>query len=355
VDLRSVLADSALAQPLREGRKGVRFLRSFAARRLVHTNLQLLYDCNFRCQICDYWKPAYRDLPRLSVAQVEQIAAKLDEIGPQIVSVGGGEPLLHEDLPGVIRALALHHYPVMICNGWYVTEERARALWDAGIYEISISVDYADAARHDAQRGCPGAWERAVAALRTLVQTRRRPQQRVHMISVVMEDNLADLEPLLELARSLGVTYLVTLYSDHRGRKAPRSSAGGLARTLLDLRARYPEFVVLRGYVERFDEALAQGGVLPCATGRNLCNVDCQGDVSLCIDRRDEPIGNLLREPARAIEHKLLAAYHANECSGCWTSCRGNIETLMYAPQKALNLWDYYQLTKAVPLGARCE
>jgi MoaA/NifB/PqqE/SkfB family radical SAM enzyme len=36
--------------------KKARYIRSWLNKRMVHVNLQLLYNCNFRCEICDYWR-----------------------------------------------------------------------------------------------------------------------------------------------------------------------------------------------------------------------------------------------------------------------------------------------------------
>jgi len=326
---------------------GQRFLR----RRLVHLNLQILYDCNFRCGICDFWKEPYRDHPRLELPQVEVIAEKLRQLGPQVISIGGGEPLMHRDLVPMARALAPDNFLVMITNGWFVTEEKAAALWRAGLYEVSVSVDYASAERHDAQRATPGAHRRALEALRILHRTRVHPQQRVNMITVVMDDNVDEIEPLIELSAEMGLSYLVTLYSHARGTKARRAGERDLGSHLLELKRRHRHFVALRGYLERFGEALADG-VGGCRAGRNLWNIDSQGDVTLCIDKLDEPVGNILRDDAAVLEKRLAEAHRENRCAGCWTSCRGPIETLMYGKDRLANLRDYYQLTRDVPLGA---
>jgi MoaA/NifB/PqqE/SkfB family radical SAM enzyme len=334
------------------GRK-LRYLHNFLAGRLVHTNLQLLYTCNFRCKICDFWQPRYRDAAKLSLAQVETISDKLAQIGPQIVSIGGGEPLLHPEIVGVVRALARHHFPVMICNGWYVTPELARDLWQAGIYEVSISVDYADANQHDQQRGADGAHARALEALRVLNQERLHPRQRVHMISVVLEDNLDDVEALLRLCRDMGITYLVTLYSDGRGERSVRHIPGEVSRRLLALKRKYPEFVAVRGYLARFSQAIENGGIGSCSAGKQLCNIDSQGQVGLCIDHIDAPVGNILTDDIFELEKRLLGAHRDNPCQACWTSCRGNIDTLRRPWNLAGNLWDYHQMSKGLPLVAR--
>lgn len=339
--------------PLAEQRKKLKYLAGFLAGRLIHVNMQLLYDCNFRCRICEFWRDGPTDRPRLSAAQVGVISDKLAEVSPQIVSIGGGEPLMHAEIVEVAAQLGRHHFPVMITNGWFMDRATAGALWRAGMYEVSVSIDYLDPARHDSQRGRQGAWERGMAALESLHAERTRPWQRVHMISVIMDDNLDDLEPLIQRCRKMGISYLVTLYSDHRGHKASKAVAPDISRRLLDLKARYPEFVAVRGYLARFSEAVRDGGIGPCLAGRALCNIDSQGDVGLCIDRVPESVGNILTDDLGVLLDRLAEQHRTNACRDCWTSCRGNIETLRSPRDLLGNLWDYHQMSRSIPVGGR--
>lgn len=337
---------------MRELGKKVKYAYSFLRRRLVHLNLQLLYRCNFRCTICDFWKEPYTKMPMLSASDVTVMSGKLQKIRPLIVSLGGGEPLLHPELVEIVHTLEKNHFPVMICNGWYVTPELARDLFKAGLYEISISVDYANSEKHDRQRGVAGAFDRAVHALETLHKNRIRPHQRVHMISVVMDDNIEEIEPLIRLACEIGITYLVTLYSHGRGSKESRISRRDISDHLLSLKRKYPNFVALRGYLTRFTEAVTtSNGVIPCYAGKNLFNIDCQGNVTRCIDTLDRIAGNILKDDFTDIKRALLKQHEANDCGHCWTSCRGNIESLMYGGQRIMNMLDTYRITRSVPLA----
>ncbi len=333
-----------------EGYKMARYAASFLKRELVHVNLQIHYACNFKCRICDFWHNSYQTKPGLSVEQVEVLSDKLSQIGPQIISIGGGEPLLHPDIEKIVHVLAQKHFPVMICNGWFVTPQKARRLFEAGLYEISVSVDYADPQKHDRQRGVLDAYLRAINALETLHQNRTRSSQRVHMISVIMDDNLQEIEPLIQLCAKMGITYLVTLYSNVRGTKTKQAFDLSIADKLMALRKQYPNFVALQGYLRKFDQAIFRKDAGLCRAGKNLCNIDSQGDVSLCIDRVADTLGNLLREDMQTIRKKLILKYHQNTCRSCWTSCRGSIETLMYGGGWLNNLQDYYQMAKPIPL-----
>jgi len=338
--------------PARHLSRKLRYAWSFLSGRMIHVNLQILYNCNCRCHICDFWRGDYRGRPQLTVAQAAIIAAKLNELGPQIVSIGGGEPLLHPDLTGIARALAKHHFPVLITNGTLVTPDKARALWSAGLMEISVSVDYASAERHDAQRGFPGAFEQALRALEILHATRVHPEQRVHMITVLMDDNLDDVEPLIERCERMGITYLMTLYSHSRGQKPQRPAATVVSQRLRAIKRRHRHFVALRGYLDRFTEAVTSGAG-PCHAGQLLCNIDTQGDVTFCIDHLDNPAGNILREAMPDIVKQLQRQQLMNSCQECWTSCRGSIETIRSARQPLANLWDYWQMARPVRLNGR--
>jgi MoaA/NifB/PqqE/SkfB family radical SAM enzyme len=306
----------------------------FLTRRLIHCNLQVTYRCNFRCQICDFWKTEHDPAEELTLDDFRMIGRKLNRLGTLIISLAGGEPLIRPDLYDVIGILAkANHFPILITNGWFVNETVARDILRAGLQEISVSVDYRDPARHDAQRGQPGSWDRAIRALELLNRSRPDLRTRVHMISVLMDDNLDEIEPMIQLARDLGVTYMVSLYSSNRGTKALRLPDGEVTRRLLDLKARYPEFVTLTSYIERLDQAILEGGVGNCQTGRLLLNIDNRGRVARCTETLSEPVGNILTDEAETIRDRLLTVQQERPCAKCWTSCRGFAESMSMPPR----------------------
>lgn len=337
-----------IREEIKKARYGINFLR----KKMAHLNLQILYQCNFKCEICDFWKEEYMEKPQLTVPQVEIIDKKISTLGPQLISIGGGEPMMHKDIFEICNILGRNHILVMICNGWFITKESARALWESGIYEISISVDFPTAEKHDKMRGKEGAYERAINALKLLKQTRKYRYQRINMIATVMNENINEIEDLLKICRETDVTFLVSCYSGSRGDNTNNSDSIDFSNQLLDLKKRYKEFVSVRGYLSKFTEHVNnENGITPCYAGKNLFNIDCQGDVTLCIDRLDEPAGNILTDEMEDISKNLMELYKTNTCGKCWTSCRGPIESIMYGDNKLLNIWDNYNLTKRLPLS----
>ncbi len=316
------------------GYRSARLMRQLVSGTILHCNLQVTYRCNFKCEICDFWKTKHNPKEELSLDDIRAIAKKLDQLGTLIVSLAGGEPLIREDLCDIITILNENNqFPILITNGWFVNESYAKDLSKAGLQEISVSVDYSTAERHDRQRAAPGSYQRALAALEMLQRHRKGKMNRVHMISVLMDDNLEDIEPLIKIAKDIGVTYMVNLYSWNRGNKPRRLPDQSVTNHLLDLKRKYPDFVSFTSYIEKMDRAIADGGIGNCQTGKLQMNIDHKGNVSRCTETLNEPVGNILAESIFDIRDKLAERARTRDCSQCWTSCRGFAEAMHEKPR----------------------
>jgi MoaA/NifB/PqqE/SkfB family radical SAM enzyme len=325
---------NALRHELHYQYRSTRLALGFLTRRFIHCNLQITYRCNFKCQICDFWKEEHSPDDELSLEDIRVIGAKLNRLGTLIISLAGGEPLIREGICDIITILnRAHHFPILITNGWFVDESVAKEVLRAGLQEISVSIDYRDPKKHDAQRGIEGSWDRAVSALDLLNRHRPDRRNRVHMISVLMDDNLNEIEPLIQLSREIGVTYMVNLYSWNRGAKTPRTPGMKVTEHLLRLKKQYPEFVTLTTYIEHLDQAIAEGGIGDCQTGRLLLNIDTHGNVARCTETLDQPVGNILSDDIIAIRHRLWNVQRERDCHQCWTSCRGFAESMFMPPR----------------------
>jgi MoaA/NifB/PqqE/SkfB family radical SAM enzyme len=95
--------------------------------------------CNLSCTYCneydDFSKPVSLDviLRRLEL---------LGNLKTGVITLSGGEPLLHPDLDEIIRGIRRHATLAgMITNGYLLTAERVRRLNDAGLDYLQISID----------------------------------------------------------------------------------------------------------------------------------------------------------------------------------------------------------------------
>jgi len=335
-----------MAAPLNDGpalsatRKKVRLLGTYLRRLPLWCAWQVTYRCNFRCRMCHYWKQKPRPSDELHLDAIDRIARKLAHFGTFLISIAGGEPLLRRDIVEVTRAISHRHITFLTTNGYLITPRLARDLFEAGLWGASVSIDYADAARHDEARGVTGAYDRAIAAIEALLAARTQPHQRVNLMSVLMNDNLGDMESLLEIAGRLGANFMVQPYAVAKTGDMTMCPPPNAGAHLLELKGRYSAFLSNRRFLARFDEA-RQEGVAGCKAGRAFFNIDNYGNAAVCVEKRHEPVGNLLHDGTRNIFRALKAASTGNPCTACWYNCRGEVESL-YEPAGLLRALPIY-------------
>lgn len=307
-----------------------RLFRAWSGRHPIWCTWQLTYRCDYRCGFCHYWKDPMGNQPEQTVEMFELGARKLAKMGTMLISLAGGEPFLRDDVPQIVRAVAQYHFPFVTTSGWHMTPALARELFEAGLWGASVSLDYADAARHDKRRGRKGAFERALRALEYLSEARVHRWQRVNLMCVLMHDNLDQVEKLIELAAERDAYFMIQPYGTRKtGSQQFVHQNDGVSTRLLDLRGRYHNFLSNRVFLSRFDEAL-NGGVPDCKAGRAFFNIDSAGDIAICVEERGGSVANLYRDPMRTIVEKLRRASDCNTCTDCWYNCRGEVEMLYH-------------------------
>ncbi len=319
--------------------KKARLLRSYVGGYPMWVAWQVTYRCNFRCGFCGYWHDEQGKLPEQTVEQFAYGSGQLARVGSIFVSLAGGEPLLRNDIVDIVRAVARFHLPFITTNGYLLTPELAEDLYEAGLWGVSISLDYADAERHDRRRGVKGAFDQAVRALDYLARSRRHAWQRANLMMVLMHDNLDQVEELIKLARQHGAYFMVQPYSAMKtGDERFICRDPAVSEKLLALRRRYPNMLSNPGFLANFKKAL-NGGVEGCKAGRAFFNIDSIGNISTCVERRHVPVGNLYEDNIISIYKKMRLESKENKCKACWYNCRGEVE----------NLYNAYGLFRSLP------
>ena len=126
--------------------------------------LEPLFRCNLACAGCG--KIDYPDKildQRLSVADCMRA---IDECGAPVVVLAGGEPLLHGELPEIVRgALAKSKY-VTVCSNALLMEKKLELYQPDSRFNWSVHLD-GDKEMHDRSVCRSGVYDRAVKAIRT--------------------------------------------------------------------------------------------------------------------------------------------------------------------------------------------
>ncbi|MHC4253691.1 MAG: radical SAM protein [Planctomycetota bacterium] len=166
---------------------------------------ELTNRCNLRCRHCraaDAGEPAPDELnTKEALSLVEQIALLKDKKAPLILILSGGEPLVREDFLDIVRRAAELELRVAVAtNGTLLDEKMARTLKAEGVSRVSLSLDGADAATHDAQRGLDGAYDLLCAAAARL----REVGLPFQVNSTITTNNVDQLSGIVALVPELG-------------------------------------------------------------------------------------------------------------------------------------------------------
>lgn len=124
---------------LREIRMIAKGLASTRHPLLVH--IIPIRRCNLACTYCNEFDDFSKPVP------TEEMFRRIDRLGAMgtaIITISGGEPLLHPDLDAIITRIRKNGIMAgLITNGYLLTEERIARLNEAGLEYLQISIDNA--------------------------------------------------------------------------------------------------------------------------------------------------------------------------------------------------------------------
>jgi len=95
--------------------------------------------CNLSCTYCNEFDQVSDPVP---LAELERRVDRLAELGVSIITLSGGEPLLHPQIDSLLRHIRRQGVVAsLITNGYLLTADRIRRLNDAGLEYMQISID----------------------------------------------------------------------------------------------------------------------------------------------------------------------------------------------------------------------
>ena len=238
-----------------------------------------------------------------------------------LVTWTGGEPLLRRDLEslvaGVSAAVRLK-YVMLITHGGLLTAERARSLWNAGVPQFNISLDYLDE-RHDRARGIPGL---VAKILRTVPAMRAAGIDNVRFNTVIKDDNLDEILPIVRTAEALGCGVNLSVYTDAKnGNRAHLvaedryAAIDALVGELLAFKRRRRGVITNSDYyLEQLPRYVRGEMTEPCRAGRDTVHINPTGHVRRCPDFPADGHWSTYR------------GYEPIACNACYYACRGEAQ-----------------------------
>lgn len=235
--------------------------------------LVIIRRCNLSCAYCSEYDKVSDPIP---TEILEERLQKLKSLGTFGVSLTGGEPTLHPQLPNLIRKCRQLGFfrTGMISNGFLLRPELIEALNEAGLQEMQLSIDGVEA--NDTT-------EKVLDNLKKRLQwLRDHARFRVIVSGVLGACPPQDAEEVIDFAKEMGFIPRVLLLHDNEGQlnlssekvKMFEKIVGKLPKTLVEF--------------SNYRKRLIRDGSAPfkCRAGSRYLYVDEYGQVNWCSQTR---------------------------------------------------------------------
>jgi MoaA/NifB/PqqE/SkfB family radical SAM enzyme len=238
--------------------------------------------CALACVHCRAEAIPHRDARELTTGEGRRLLDAIRAFGdpPPIVVLTGGDPLRRPDLAELVAHGTARGLNVSLTPSWTAaaTEARLRALRDAGLARLAVSLDGATPEAHDAFRGVRGSHRHTLA----LLERARRLGLALQLNTTVSRATVADLPALAGQVERLGAVLwaLFFLIPVGRARAAQALDAGEIERVLAwaaDLAGRAP--FALKTTEAPHYQRLRPGGRPAVTDGNGFVFIDHTGDI----------------------------------------------------------------------------
>ncbi|HWL31246.1 MAG TPA: adenosyl-hopene transferase HpnH [Xanthobacteraceae bacterium] len=125
--------------------------------------LEPLFRCNLACAGCG--KIDYPDEILNQRISVEDALQAVDDCGAPVVSIAGGEPLLHKELPQIVKGIIARRKFVYLCTNALLMEKRMKDYEPSPYFIWSVHLD-GNREDHDKSVCQTGTYDRAVSAIK---------------------------------------------------------------------------------------------------------------------------------------------------------------------------------------------
>ncbi|HEY7167949.1 MAG TPA: adenosyl-hopene transferase HpnH [Candidatus Binatia bacterium] len=161
--------------------------------------LEPLFRCNLACAGCGKIDYPEEILDR-RLSPAECIAA-VEECGAPVVSIAGGEPLIHKEMPEIVRRLVHRRKFIYLCTNALLLSRKIDDYAPSPYLTFSVHLD-GNRSRHDASVCRAGVFDEAVSAIRTAIARRFRVTINCTLFQGESATEVAD---FLDDAMALGV------------------------------------------------------------------------------------------------------------------------------------------------------
>jgi|GEM_PF-129565 len=312
----------------------------------TRVSINISQKCNLRCRHClsDSGEITSKELTK---KELFGLIDKMRQAGSFYFAIGGGEPLMREDLFEVIKYARKNYIAAsIITNSLLVTNEIAKKLNDLKVKTVTVSIDGREA-HHDQNRG-QGNFKKAIEKIKILRKYLK--YTKLAMRTTVNSFNINDCDYLIKLAEKLNFDFirLTPILPLGRANEYPemfitQDQYISFLKKAVNVQS---NIKVILPNQENDKKILIESDNFGCHCGKETCWITETGDFYPCIFfGKNYLAGNIRKQDFSKLweKSKKMVTLCGNEiCKNCgnYGNCRGGCRARALAICKDMNAVD---------------
>ena len=305
----------------------------------IECNLDPFAECNLTCGFCitqrylrDHREEA-GEMRKLPTEYMHNLVDFLANWGVKGLCIsGGGEPSLHEGVPGVIahaknKGMEVAMFTNAVSISTKLASEMMKCQW------ITFSVDASNAVEYEKIKG-KDRWNPTLLSIKHLVETRFNLKSKVMLTwcSLILPDNQYTLLQQCKLAKEMGVQVFRVRpvdfeRSDIQGHQALSLNIPAVQEQFQQCHEEETESFKVYTTTHKFDSSFHVKHDFRHCYPALILPILSDGNGYLCVDRKMEPsfkLGSAFPEPKQILawwgsvaHRKLMQSVDISQCSRC--------------------------------------
>ncbi len=161
--------------------------------------LEPLFQCNLACAGCG--KIDYPDETLKRRLSVQECLDAVDECGVPVVSIAGGEPLIHKEMPQIVEGIIQRKKFVYLCTNALLLDDRMDDYKPSPYFTFSIHLD-GNKERHDTSVCRDGVYDKVIPVIKKALERGFRVTVNCTLFQNETAEEVAD---FFDTATELGV------------------------------------------------------------------------------------------------------------------------------------------------------
>jgi len=162
------------------------------------------HRCNSKCNYCNIWRDtSLKTVPDASLEDVKTNLIDLKKLGIKFIDFTGGEPLLNNDLPEILKSARELGFFVQLTNNGSLYPQFAEEIKDS-VSQLSFSFDTTDPEEYKIIRGIDN-----FANVLESISLAKKLQQKICLICTVTNDTIGNLSDIIQFGKENKVVVYV--------------------------------------------------------------------------------------------------------------------------------------------------